>query len=102
MACIPTIRLAGRLQRKAIPIFYMVVCRSIPADLLKECPSENSKSAGLGGVILATFVLAALSSGYAVYSVFDNLLWAVMFGIIWGLIILISTVFLFQRCVNMG
>lgn len=54
---------------------------------LKECPTEHTKHAGLGGVLLATFVLASLSSGYAIYSVFNNLAWAILFGIIWGLII---------------
>jgi len=38
-------------------------------------------------VLLATFVLAALSSGYAIYSVFNDPAWAVAFAIIWGLII---------------
>jgi hypothetical protein len=54
---------------------------------LKQFPSEHSKYWGLGGVILATFVLAALSSGYAIYSVFGNWLWTICFAIVWGLII---------------
>ncbi len=62
-------------------------CAGAHQPLLKECPSEHTKYAGLGGVILATFVLAALSSGYAVYSVFNNAGWAILFAIIWGLII---------------
>ena len=47
-------------------------CAGAHQKLLKEFPSENSKYVGLGGVILATFVLASLSSGYAIYSVFNN------------------------------
>ncbi len=62
-------------------------CAGAHQKLLKEFPSEHSKYSGLGGVILATFILAALSSGYAIYSVFGNLLWTVGFAIIWGLII---------------
>ena len=38
-------------------------------------------------MLLATFVLAALAAGYAIYSVFNNPVWAVLFAIIWGLII---------------
>jgi Domain of unknown function (DUF4407) len=62
-------------------------CAGAHQKLLKEFPSEHTKYAGLGGVILATFVLAALSSGYAIYSVFANIVWTIVFAVIWGLII---------------
>jgi hypothetical protein len=48
-------------------------CAGAHQKLLRQFPSEHTKYAGLGGVILATFVLATLSSGYAIYSVFDHL-----------------------------
>ena len=62
-------------------------CAGAHQQLLKEFPSEHTKYAGLGGVILATFVLASISAGYAVYSVFGNIGWTVVFALIWGLII---------------
>ena len=62
-------------------------CSGAHQELLRKFPSEHSKYAGIGGVILATFVLAALAGGYAVYSVFGNLLWTIAFAVIWGLII---------------
>ena len=62
-------------------------CAGTHQPLLRKFPSEHSKYAGLGGVILATFVLAALSSGYAIYSVFDSWAWALAFSVVWGLII---------------
>src|ERR1700733_6670096 len=62
-------------------------CAGAHQDLLKQFPSEHTKYAGLGGVILATFVLAALSAGYAIYSVFGSIGWTIAFAIIWGLII---------------
>jgi Domain of unknown function (DUF4407) len=62
-------------------------CAGAHQQLLKEYPSEHSKYAGLGGVILATFVLASLSAGYAIYSVFGNIIWTIVFAVIWGLII---------------
>ena len=62
-------------------------CAGAHQKLLKQYPSEYSKYSGIGGVILATFVLAALAGGYAVFSVFGNLLWTIAFAIIWGLII---------------
>jgi Domain of unknown function (DUF4407) len=62
-------------------------CAGAHQQLLREYPSEHTKYAGLGGVILATFVLAALSAGYAIFSVFGNIIWTVVFAVIWGLII---------------
>jgi hypothetical protein len=62
-------------------------CTGAHQKLLKQYPSEHSKYSGLGGVLLATFVLATLSGGYAVHSVFNNWFWTIGFALIWGLII---------------
>jgi len=62
-------------------------CSGAHQQLLKQFPSEHSKYAGIGGVILATFVLAALAGGYAVFSVFESWPWTMAFAIVWGLII---------------
>jgi len=62
-------------------------CAGAYQDLLRQYPSEHTKYAGLGGVILATFVLASLSAGYAIYSVFGDIVWTVTFALIWGFII---------------
>jgi len=71
--------------------------------LLKQCSySDHVKYFGLGGIVLATGLLAAISGGYAFYTIFSpkdiqgalynatnipTVLKAVGFGIIWGLII---------------
>lgn len=62
-------------------------CAGAHQKLLRQFPSEHIKYAGLGGVLLATFVLASLSSGYAIYTVFGNWLWTLGFAVVWGLII---------------
>ena len=62
-------------------------CAGAHQPLLKDYPSEHTKYAGLGGVVLATFILAMLSSGYAVYSVFGNIGWTIIVAVTWGLII---------------
>lgn len=77
----------GRGPGKKADTNFLWWCSGAHQELLKQFPSEHSKYWGLGGVILATFVLAALSSGYAIYSVFGNWLWTICFAIIWGLII---------------
>jgi hypothetical protein len=77
----------GKQTRQPRKRHFLWWCSGAYQDLLKDCPSEQTKYAGLGGVLLATFTLAALSAGYAIYSVFNDPIWAVVFAIIWGLII---------------
>src|SRR5215213_7824501 len=74
-------------NKKAADRNFLWWCAGAHQDLLRQYPSEHSKYAGIGGVILATFVLAALAGGYAVYSVFGDWLWTMVFAVIWGLII---------------
>lgn len=62
-------------------------CAGAHQAILKRFPSEQIKYAGLGGVVLATFVLAALSSGYAFHTIFGGWLWTFVFALAWGLII---------------
>lgn len=77
----------GRGPGKKADTNFLWWCSGAHQELLKQFPSEHSKYWGLGGVILATFVLAALSSGYAIYSVFGNWGWTLCFAVVWGLII---------------
>lgn len=77
----------GSRTKKPTEQHFLWWCSGAYQGLLKDCPSEQTKYAGLGGVLLATFVLAALSAGYAIYSVFNEPAWAVLFAVIWGLII---------------
>lgn len=74
-------------KRKSSENNFLWWCAGAHQQLLKQFPSEHTKYAGLGGVLLATFVLAAISAGYAVHSVFGSWLWTIGFALIWGLII---------------
>ena len=74
-------------NKKKAGFHFLVWCAGADQGLIKESPSEQTKYAGLGGIVLATFVLASLSAGYAIYSVFDDKLWAIGFALVWGLII---------------
>ncbi len=65
----------------------LLICSGSNIKLLEKSPTEINKHTGIGGVILFTAILAALSSGYALYSVFDNIWAAIGFGILWGLMI---------------
>ncbi|MDR0863565.1 MAG: DUF4407 domain-containing protein [Candidatus Symbiothrix sp.] len=76
---------------------FLCICAGVDKDVLKQCPTEWNKYTGIGATILFTGVLASLSGGYALYTVFRNgdlnttdtsaLLPAFLFGILWGLII---------------
>ena len=51
--------------------YFLWFCAGADRQLLKHCPqSERIKEEGIGGVVLATAVLAFLSSFYAFYTVF--------------------------------
>ena len=74
-------------KKKPVDNNFLWWCSGAHQKLLKQFPSEHSKYSGLGAVLLATFVLATISAGYAIYTVFGNWLWTIGFAIIWGLII---------------
>jgi hypothetical protein len=77
----------GAREKRPPDSHFFWWCSGAYQAILKECPSEHSKYAGLGGVLLATFALASLSAGYAIESIFENPFWAVAFALLWGLII---------------
>src|SRR5436190_19487487 len=74
-------------KRKPAENNFLWWCSGAHQKLLKQFPSEHSKYSGLGAVLLATLVLATISAGYAIYTVFGNWIWTIGFAIIWGLII---------------
>lgn len=41
----------------------------------------------MGATVFFTGLLAAISSAYAMYFVFDQLIWPIVFGLVWGLMI---------------
>ena len=53
-----------------------------------------NKFLGIGAVILMTGILASLSGGYAIYTIFRNPLLAALFGMLWGLLIFFLDFFL--------
>lgn len=66
---------------------FLIICSGSSFELLKKTPTDINKHIGIGGVILFTGILAALSAGYALNTVFDNIYAATGFGLLWGLMI---------------
>ncbi|QHL87846.1 DUF4407 domain-containing protein [Nibribacter ruber] len=63
-------------------------CAGADDHILAQCPkSEHIKFGGIGATVLFTGILAALSGGYALYTVFDSVPFAVAFGFLWGAVI---------------
>ncbi len=76
-------------MKKITDFFWF--CSGAHVGTLKNYPTEHNKFVGIGATIFFTALFAALSGGYAMYFVFSGspaaVLFAVFFGIIWGLAI---------------
>jgi hypothetical protein len=66
--------------------FFLLASGADPA-LLKQCPTDRSKYAGIGATIFFTGLFAALAAGYALFTVFNSYWIAAALGLIWGLMI---------------
>lgn len=75
------------VERSARLNEFLWVCAGANRKVLRQCPTEYAKYAGIGGTILFTALMAMLSGGYAMNFVFNNPMMAVAFGIFWGLLI---------------
>ncbi|WP_420582661.1 DUF4407 domain-containing protein [Reichenbachiella sp.] len=66
---------------------FFCYCSGASFSILNRCTSEKSKFVGVGATVFFTGLLAAISSAYAMYFVFDQLIWPLVFGLVWGLMI---------------
>ncbi len=67
---------------------FFILCSGADTDLLKTCnKGEQNKYVGIGATVFFTAIMAFIASSYALYTVFDNIYTAILFGAIWGLLI---------------
>ncbi|MET1258051.1 DUF4407 domain-containing protein [Flagellimonas sp. DF-77] len=67
---------------------FFIFCSGADTQILESCSNgERNKYAGIGATVFFTAVMAFIASGYALYTVFDNVYTAIFFGFIWGLLI---------------
>ena len=52
---------------------FLWLCAGVDRKILRQCPTDYAKYAGIGGTILFTALMATLSGGYAFSTVFDSL-----------------------------
>ncbi|MFD2201769.1 DUF4407 domain-containing protein [Shivajiella indica] len=72
-------------MKKITQFFWF--CSGAYAPLLNRTPTETHKYVGIGGTIFFTGLLASLSAGYALFTVFQSVWIAIAFGLLWGLMI---------------
>ncbi len=66
---------------------FLWSCAGVNKAVLRQCPSDYAKYAGIGGTILFTALMACFSGGYALSYVFGEWWIGLIFGIFWGLLI---------------
>ena len=66
---------------------FFWLCSGVNRKVVRQCPTEYAKYAGMGGTIFFTACMAALSGGYAISTVFDNIKVSIFFGFFWGFLI---------------
>jgi VCBS repeat-containing protein len=67
---------------------FFILCSGADKQLLDSCSEgEQTKFAGIGATVFFTAVMAFIAAAYALYTVFDNLWPAILFGAVWGLLI---------------
>ncbi|MEL7003146.1 MAG: DUF4407 domain-containing protein, partial [Bacteroidota bacterium] len=67
---------------------FFIFCSAANQHVLKQCPaSERNKYSGVGATVFFTGVLASLSGGYAIYTVFKSVFIAVVLGLFWGALV---------------
>ena len=67
---------------------FFILCSGADKELLKGCSEgEQTKYVGIGATVFFTAVMAFIASAYALFTVFDNVYPALLFGLVWSLLI---------------
>ncbi len=66
---------------------FFLFCSGVDRQMLDQCPSDTNKYVGIGATVFFTGILAFCSSAYALFTIFDSTLAAILFGTVWGLMI---------------
>ncbi|RTY86467.1 DUF4407 domain-containing protein [Flavobacterium sp. GT3R68] len=67
---------------------FFILCSGADKNLLEGCSEgEQTKYVGIGATVFFTAVMAFIASAYALFTVFDDVIPALLFGIVWGLLI---------------
>lgn len=63
---------------------FLWSCAGVNKKIIRRCDNEQSKYAGVGGTILFTGIMAAISGAYALFFIFSSVILSIIFGLVWG------------------
>ncbi|WP_298140311.1 DUF4407 domain-containing protein [Flavobacterium sp.] len=67
---------------------FFILCSGVDTDIVNGCSNgEQNKYAGIGATVFFTAIMAFIASSYALFTVFDNVYTAALFGLVWGFLI---------------
>jgi hypothetical protein len=67
---------------------FFILCSGADKNLLQDCSEgEQTKFVGIGATVFFTAVMAFIASSYALFTVFDSIYPAMLFGMVWGFLI---------------
>ena len=67
---------------------FFILCSGADKELLEGCSEgEQTKYVGIGATVFFTAVMAFIASAYALFTVFDSVYPALLFGLVWSLLI---------------
>lgn len=66
---------------------FFFACAGAYVRILEVTPSEHTKYVGIGATIFLTACLAVISGSFAIYTLIENAIVAVMCGLLWGALI---------------
>jgi hypothetical protein len=67
---------------------FFILCSGADKQLLGGCSDgEQTKFVGIGATVFFTAVMAFIASTYALFTVFDSIYPAMLFGLVWSLLI---------------
>lgn len=67
---------------------FFILCSGADKKLLEGCSEgEQTKYVGIGATVFFTAVMAFIASAYALFTVFDSIYPALLFGLVWSLLI---------------
>jgi len=66
---------------------FFLFCAGADRFILNRTPTDINKYASIGATVFFTGIFAAIAGGFALFSVFQSVIIAIPFGILWGLMI---------------
>ncbi len=66
---------------------FFAWCSGARLYLLKYCPTDYNKYFGIGIIVFLTGLMASITGSYALFTIFNSIPVALVFGVFWGILI---------------